>query len=449
MNKRSFHNIAVSILALTALVGCARPINLPPSDVDPSSGNGLTQVNVQPTGIVTGRIVDARTKAGLSGVSVSLMGAGSAGNHSVVTDGSGVFTLTNVPAAKQKLSLSMSGYTYLSANGDVVVDVIAGTTITTPDIQLTRGSDAVTNAFVASFPIKGNHPQHLAYDPAHDYLYTVAQDSYRFGSISTPKQLWGVERLDTKGGFQQWFGASLNWFINEDEHIFQPMGMTCDSGGNLYLCDPVGVFSPSNPIKRYDLSGDMIPPNKSSNFFPGIGEPYDIKAMRDGFVVVNKSGNVMLFNSSGALTKQIPVSSAVSAVAVDANDNLFIIDGGSQTAMIKKYAFNPQSNTYEKVLFFGTKGSGASQFNNPTDLAVDNRNGDFYVVDAGNNRVQRFSSEGGYLSEFGGMGSAPSQFNRPTGVVVDKEGFVYVSDTNNNRIQKFNPSALRQAGQMR
>lgn len=448
MNNRSFRDIAITILALTALVGCARPITQP-IDTDVNTVGTVGQVGVMPTGIVTGRVVDSRTKLGLSGVTITLMGAASAGNHSTTTNGSGEFILQNVPAAKQKLSLNMTGYTYLSANGDVVVDVIAGTTITTPDIQLTKGVDAVTNSFVASFQVKGNHPQRLAYDATHDYLYTVAQDSFRLGSISTPKQLWGIERLDTKGGFLNWFGASLNWFINEDEHIFQPMGMTCGSGGNLYLCDPVGVWSPSNPVKRYDLSGNMIMPNKSSSFFPGVGKPYDIKAMRDGFAIVNDSGNVMLFNSSGALTKQIPVSNSVSAVAVDGNDNLYVIDGGSQTAMIKKYALNPQTNAYEKVLFFGTQGRGASQFTNPTDLAVDGHNGDLYVVDSGNNRVVRFSSEGTYLSEFGGMGSAPSQFNHPTGIVLDKEGFVYVSDTNNNRVQKFNPSPLRQIGQSR
>ena len=448
MKKRLLRDFAITILALTALAGCSRPITAPIDDTSIGGGGSVgSYVSQLPTGIVTGRVVDSVTKLGISGVTVTLMGATTSGNQSTTTDSSGMFTLTNVPAAMQKLSLYMNGYTYLSSNGDVVVNVIAGTTVTTPDIPLTRQVDSVTNAFVAAFQVPGNHPQYLAYDKNKNCLYTVAQDFYQMGSITTPVQLWGIDCFDTNGGFLGRFGASLDLLVNQDEHIFQPMGMTCDAGGNLYLCDPVGLTSPVNPIKRYDLTGSMILPNSSSNFFPGVGQPYDIKAMRDGFAVINNSGNILIFNSSGQLTNKIPVSNSVTALAVDANDNLYVIDNGSQTEMIQKYALNPQTNTYQKVFYFGSQGRGATQFTNPTDIAVDNRNGDFYVVDSGNNRVVRYSSQGTYLSEFGGMGSAASQFNNPTGIAIDNDGYVYVSDTNNNRIEKFSPSPLQQIGQ--
>lgn len=38
---------------------------------------------------------------------------------------------------------------------------------------------------------------------------------------------------------------------------------------------------------------------------------------------------------------------------------------------------------------------------------------------------------------FGTMGQAPAQFDRPTDIAVDDEGAVYIVDYGNNRIQKF------------
>ncbi|MEX2246490.1 MAG: flippase activity-associated protein Agl23 [Dehalococcoidia bacterium] len=46
----------------------------------------------------------------------------------------------------------------------------------------------------------------------------------------------------------------------------------------------------------------------------------------------------------------------------------------------------------------------------------------------------------------GGAGSAPGQLNAPSGVAVDAEGNIYVADTNNNRIQKFNAAGEYVAG---
>lgn len=429
-------------LALAGTVGCGRQ-TMPPNDVMPDSpGGGTGYVQSLPTGTVTGRVVDAVSHLGIQGVQITLMGAGSA-NRSTVTGAAGEYTLAQVPAAKQKLSLYMPGYTYVSSNGDVIVDVLAGSTVTAADIQLTKGTDAQTNAFVKAFP-NVPFPQYLAYDAAKGYVYTVAKTNYKLWTITTPKELWEVERFDLNGGLLDSFGANLNLGLNEAEHIFEPKGMTCDAGGNVYLTDPSGLFGASNPIKRYDLSGNIVLPNSGSSYFSGANDPYEIQFMphSSGFAVADKTG-ITLYNSSGGTVKTIPSSTTISALAVDADDNLYVIDSGSQQAMIKKYS----APNYTAPVGFGTRGEGWNQFLSPTDITVDNRNGDFYVVDSGNNRVVRCSSQMTEVSWFGGMGAASGQFNKPTGIVVDKDGFLYVSDTNNSRIQKFQPSPLRQTGQ--
>ncbi|MEB3187172.1 MAG: carboxypeptidase regulatory-like domain-containing protein [bacterium] len=435
------------LVAMTLSTGCGRVVTAP-IQTDPGPSSGIGQVTQLPTGTVTGRIVNARTKLGLAGVQVLLLGAAASANRSTLTNGAGEFTLTQVPAAKQKLALYKPGYTFLASNGDVVVDVIAGSTVTTADIPLTEGVDALPNAFLTSFN-NVRLPRYLAFDRNNNWVYTVAKTNFQLGSVQTPKELWEVKRFDTKGGLVKSFGAELNFLINEAQHIFEPAGMTCEPGGNVLLCDPVGILSPANPIKRYNLQGDLVLPVRGTDPFPGADKPLDIQALRDGFAVVTRQGKLMVFNSSAQLVRQIPVSGSVAAIAADANDNLYVVDAGSQTAVVKKYDL--QSPTPDRpVLYFGTlRGRGQNQFENPTDIAVDNRNGDFYVVDSGNNRVIRYSSQGTYLSEFGGMGPAPGQFNQPTGVTIDADGNVYVSDTQNNRIQKFSPSPIRQPGQNR
>ena len=53
------------------------------------------------------------------------------------------------------------------------------------------------------------------------------------------------------------------------------------------------------------------------------------------------------------------------------------------------------------------------------------------------NRIQKFTSDGVYLTQWGTQGTGDGQFNNPAGVAVDASGNVYVADTDNNRIQVF------------
>jgi DNA-binding beta-propeller fold protein YncE len=87
-------------------------------------------------------------------------------------------------------------------------------------------------------------------------------------------------------------------------------------------------------------------------------------------------------------------------------------------------------------LSIGGYGAAQGLFTKPTGLAVD-QDGNFYVADSGNNRIQKFDRDGRFLAEVGGTGTANGQFSEPWAVVVDTQGNVYVADTWNHRIQKF------------
>ena len=88
----------------------------------------------------------------------------------------------------------------------------------------------------------------------------------------------------------------------------------------------------------------------------------------------------------------------------------------------------------------GSVGDGDGQFSQPVDVAVD-LTGTVFVLDAGNNRVQKFDGQGHYLSDWGIPGSRPGQFNAPSGITTDASGGVYVTDSLNFRVQKFDSAS--------
>ncbi|MBD0256708.1 MAG: hypothetical protein ICV83_13400, partial [Cytophagales bacterium] len=116
-------------------------------------------------------------------------------------------------------------------------------------------------------------------------------------------------------------------------------------------------------------------------------------------------------------------------LAVDAQGNLYVSEGGNHR--VQKF-----SATGTSVASLGTPGNGNGQFNTPAGIALDAQ-GNLLVADGGNQRVQRFNASGGFLTVVGGTGAADGQFNNPAGVAVDAQGNVYVTDQANHRVQKF------------
>ena len=87
-------------------------------------------------------------------------------------------------------------------------------------------------------------------------------------------------------------------------------------------------------------------------------------------------------------------------------------------------------------LVIGGLGAAAGQLSQPAGVAVDAQ-GNLYVADSLNHRVQKYGPDGHYLAATGNLGAEQGQFSEPWAVAVDAEGNVYVADTWNHRIQKF------------
>jgi hypothetical protein len=74
----------------------------------------------------------------------------------------------------------------------------------------------------------------------------------------------------------------------------------------------------------------------------------------------------------------------------------------------------------------------------PSAVAVDAA-GNIYVLDTGNNRIQKFSPDGKFLSSFGRFGQGPAEFNYPSWLDIDTSGNLCITDPFNERVQVLGP----------
>ncbi len=77
-------------------------------------------------------------------------------------------------------------------------------------------------------------------------------------------------------------------------------------------------------------------------------------------------------------------------------------------------------------------------FTTVTSIAIGPQ-GNVFVADFYNHRVQKFTPEGVFLSSFGDQGTGTGEFNYPIAVAVAPDGTVFVADYGNNRITKWRP----------
>jgi hypothetical protein len=88
---------------------------------------------------------------------------------------------------------------------------------------------------------------------------------------------------------------------------------------------------------------------------------------------------------------------------------------------------------------FRTVQRAAGPFNCPTNVAIAG-NGDLYISDGyANARVHQFSPSGELRRSWGTPGTGPGEFNLPHGIAIASDGRVFVCDRENERVQIFTP----------
>ena len=175
---------------------------------------------------------------------------------------------------------------------------------------------------------------------------------------------------------------------------------------------------------------------------PGqFDEPTGIAvAGEEVFVSDARNGRILVFDFDGNYRRQIgqpgegpgqlgrPMNLEISA------DRLYVADYWNDRILIYDL-----SGAFQRGI--GERGAGPGQFKEPGGVAVA-VNGDLFVADFNNHRVQQLSSEGEFIRQWGVTGETgflAGKFNYPTDVALDAEGNLYVADGYNDRIQVFGP----------
>ncbi|HTG43699.1 MAG TPA: hypothetical protein VK633_04130, partial [Verrucomicrobiae bacterium] len=94
-----------------------------------------------------------------------------------------------------------------------------------------------------------------------------------------------------------------------------------------------------------------------------------------------------------------------------------------------------KSRFFARVEIIGTRGTGAGQFNKPRSVAVDT-NDNLYVVDM-TGRVQRFSPEGNFLNSWQ---MPQTDKGKPKGMTCDRDGNIVVLEPHYSRVNHYSPN---------
>jgi len=241
-----------------------------------------------------------------------------------------------------------------------------------------------------------------------------------------PKSSW-MDRLA---------GTSPEKTVNPlQNHFFfgEPHGLAVDSTGKIYVADgKVGAVFIIDP-ETHDTQ--MIKNGKDAGFVLINGLAIDDADRL--FVSDSQAHRILVFNKNhkgeAAITQGLVTPAGM---AID-NENrfLYVADIGLDQVLVF------DADTLEPIRQIGTPGTkhlstAPGDFSKPTSVAVD-QDGNVYVADMLNYRIEIFDADGKFIRAFGKHGDGPGYFAMPKGVAVDCDGHIWVTDTMQNRVHLF------------
>ena len=215
-----------------------------------------------------------------------------------------------------------------------------------------------------------------------------------------------------------------------------PYGLAVDSKGMLYVADTkvgaVFIFNPESKDTGFIKHGVDA---KFGRIFGLAIDDADRLFVTDG-----EYNHVLVFNPEHKLEGQFGegVMSDPAGLAID-EENRFLYVANTGTDQVLVY----DADTFKLLRKIGTAGKNRTltdpgDFAAPTNVAVD-KDGNLYVADTLNDRVEEFDADGAFIRTFGKNGDGPGEFTRPKGIAIDCDGHVWVADANMNRLQVFTP----------
>ncbi|WP_164913772.1 PKD domain-containing protein, partial [Methanoculleus taiwanensis] len=255
-------------------------------------------------------------------------------------------------------------------------------------------------------------PKGIAVDDA-DNVYVADAKNHR------------IQIFAANGTYLTQIGA----FGSDEGQFNEPFDVQVDSTGSVYVSDArnhrIQVFSPT--IEGMPVAGFAGTPTSGETPLTVTftdASTGDIAAWHwtfgDGTTSAEKNPT-KIYTNPGTYTVSLTVTTAI----------------GSDTE--EKSNFITATPPPENYTYAGEWGSyGDGRLLAPTGTAIDN-DGVIYVIDSGNNRIQKFDSNGTFITSWDGQFGAEWEEGflqgEAYGIAVDADGFVYAST--GSRIQKF------------
>lgn len=270
-------------------------------------------------------------------------------------------------------------------------------------------------------------PPNIARVQWRDY-FAGAKIDYSAANTAKPRATW----MDRLAG-----GQSDAEKFNPKKYPFQmigPYGIAVDTKGLVYVADQkVGAIFIFNTETH---EAQLIRNGFEAHFgwINGLAIDDDNRL----FVSDGKMRRVLIFSPAREVEGQITegLEDPVGIALDTSNRFLYVVD--TQQDQVIVY----DADTLKLLRRIGTGGknhflTSAGDFAAPQGIAVD-KDGNIYVTDTLNDRVESFDADGVFISTFGKPGDGPGYFARPKGIAVDGDGHIWVADEMQDRLQVFN-----------
>lgn len=215
-----------------------------------------------------------------------------------------------------------------------------------------------------------------------------------------------------------------------------PNGIATDSKGRVYVADSkvraIFVVNPENG------NYEVIKNGSDARFQWLTGLAIDDSDRL--FAADSGLRHVLVFDANhkfeGAISQGLV---APGGIGID-NENRQLYVADAEQDLVFVYDADPPYKLIRTLGKPGTKHTSTVQgeFAKPTGVAVD-KDGNVYVADTWNNRIEVFDADGMFIRTFGKAGDGPGYFARPKGVAIDSDGHIWVADAVQDRVQVFTP----------
>ena len=213
--------------------------------------------------------------------------------------------------------------------------------------------------------------------------------------------------------------------LEQPWYFSTPMGLTIASDDSVYIADKY-----NDRVKQFSLQGDFIRSWGDNSGKGKLNHPIDVAIASDKSIYISDEKSIKQFSSQGDFIRSWEVKN-LSGIAFSPNGFIYAVNRHVHSPRIMQFTLQG-----DFIREWGSAGSGNGQFYyfNLVHAGITvASNGDVYVTDPINHRIQQFTAEGNFIRSW-----KNEKTHYPRDVKVTLDGNVYILNRDTPYIQKFN-----------